>query len=293
MSTTTEGSNVSTKNLDLLSIEEILCIMNEEDTRIPVVIKARIPEIAEAIKIIIKQLELGGRIIYVGAGTSGRIANLDAIECPATFNTPPEMIQAIVAGKERALHQTVYGAEDDLQQGELDLLKLNPDEKDVVVGIAASGKTPYVIGALRAGKQVGASIIAISSNDPAPILDLADVGIPIVVGPEVITGSTRLKAGTAQKIVLNMLSTVAMVKLGKVYGNLMVDLRIVNHKLEQRAIDIIVPITGLTRDESKDLLSRCNGEVKCAIIVGILGIEVNDAKNLLLQNQGNLRSIIG
>lgn len=288
----TETKNPKTTEIDRLPTREILKIMNQEDATVTEVVAQAIPEIAQAVEAIVKGLRAGGRLIYAGAGTSGRLGILDAAECVPTFSVSSEMVQAIIAGGGGALIEAVEGAEDRADLGRNDILALHLTPHDVVVGIAASGRTPYVIGVLEAANEKGATTVAVSCNTPAPILDIAQIKIAAVTGAEVITGSTRLKAGTAQKLILNMLSTASMIKLGKVYGNLMVDVQITNIKLAQRAQRIISEIAGVSETEAEKLLAQTNNEVKTAIVVGLLNISPNEARQKLANAQGMLREVM-
>ncbi len=288
----TESRNLRTHQIDRLSTLEILEVINDEDASVAGVIRGLLPEIAQAVDIITSQFRLGGRLVYAGAGTSGRLGVLDAVECQPTFSSPPEMVQALLAGGDPALTQAVEGAEDRYDTGRADFLALNPTAHDVVVGIAASGTTPYVLGVLDVANEIGAKTIAIACNAPAPILERASIKIAVLVGPEVITGSTRMKAGTAQKMILNMLSTASMIKLGKVYGNLMVDVRVTNQKLANRARGIVAEVVGLGQEEAARLLQMTNNEVKTAIVVGLLNIPVKEARQRLSDNRGMLRNVI-
>lgn len=288
----TETKNPKTAEIDRLPTREILKIMNQEDATVTEVVAQAIPEIAQAVEAIVKGLRAGGRLIYAGAGTSGRLGILDAAECVPTFSVSPEMVQAIIAGGGGALIEAVEGAEDRADLGRNDILALHLTPHDVVVGIAASGRTPYVIGVLEAANEKGATTVALSCNAPAPILDIAQIKIAAVTGAEVITGSTRLKAGTAQKLILNMLSTTSMIKLGKVYGNLMVDVQITNIKLAQRAQRIISEIAGVSELEAEKLLARTDNEVKTAIVVGLLNVSPDEARQKLANAQGMLREVM-
>ena len=288
----TESRNLRTHQIDRLSTLEILEVINDEDASVAGVIRGLLPEIAQAVDIITSQFRLGGRLVYAGAGTSGRLGVLDAVECQPTFSSPPEMVQALLAGGDPALTQAVEGAEDRYDTGRADFLALNPTAHDVVVGIAASGTTPYVLGVLDVANEIGAKTIAIACNAPAPILERASIKIAVLVGPEVITGSTRMKAGTAQKMILNMLSTASMIKLGNVYGNLMVDVRVTNQKLANRARGIVAEVVGLGQEEAARLLQMTNNEVKTAIVVGLLNIPVKEARQRLSDNRGMLRNVI-
>ncbi|MBY6273211.1 MAG: N-acetylmuramic acid 6-phosphate etherase, partial [Bacillaceae bacterium] len=242
---TTEKRNPNTMDIDQMSIKEILQIMNKEDQSVPIAINKEIDKIESAIQMVIDSFRRGGRLIYIGAGTSGRLGVLDAAECPPTFGTDPAMVQGIIAGGKEAFTRAVEGAEDNEQMGGDDLKAIRLTNLDTVVGIAASGRTPYVIGALKYAKSIGAKTVSISNNKNSIIGTLADVAIEVETGPEVLTGSTRLKAGTAQKLILNMISTVSMIGIGKVYKNLMVDVRPTNHKLIERSKRIIMEATGV------------------------------------------------
>ena len=288
----TEDRNPKSSNIDQLPTLDMLRIMNEEDAIVPLAVRDALPHIAQGVDLIVEQIRAGGRVIYAGAGTSGRLAVLDAVECVPTFGTPPELFQALIAGGEAALTKSLEGVEDHPDSGRRDLLALNPTLQDVVVGVAASGRTPYVVGVLQAASEVNAKTIAISCNSPAPILELAQVKIPLLVGPEVISGSTRLKAGTAQKLVLNMLSTASMVRLGKVYGNLMVDVQIANQKLQQRAVGIVTEVTEVDEATATELLAQAGGSVKAAILMAVLELSLQEAHAHLAEAQGVLRHIL-
>lgn len=288
----TESRNPRTMDIDQLPALEILRRINDEDAAVAAVVRDALPQIAHAVETITARLRDGGRLIYAGAGTSGRLAMLDAVECVPTFSTAPEQVQALVAGGAWALTHAVEGAEDDRAAGRADLLALNPTRQDAVVGIAASGRTPYVIAVLEAAAEVGAATIAVSCNVPAPMLDIAEIGIAAVVGPEVVTGSTRLKAGTAQKLILNMLSTATMIQLGKVYGNLMVDVMVTNAKLAERACRIVAEVTGLSLEDAAAVLEQSDRQVKVAIVTALLGISPQEARLRLAQENGLLARVI-
>ena len=288
----TENRNPKSHNIDQLPTSDILRVMNEEDAVVPLAVRQALPQIAQAVDLIVAQIRAGGRVIYAGAGTSGRLAVLDAVECVPTFGTPPELFQALIAGGTAALTKSLEGVEDQPNSGRQDLLALNPTPHDVVIGVAASGRTPYVVGVLQAATEISAKTIAISCNSPAPILELAQIKIAVPVGPEVISGSTRLKAGTAQKLVLNMLSTASMIKLGKVYGNLMVDVQIANQKLHERAIGIVAVVAEIEESSATELIAQAGGNVKAAILMSILGISVQEAQARLEEGQGKLRHIL-
>lgn len=288
----TEQPNPQTQNLDQMNATAILRLMNAEDQRVPQAIEAVIPQIARAVEVVRTQLMMDGRLFYVGAGTSGRLGVLDAVECVPTFGTEPHTVQGIIAGGDRAFVQAVEGAEDDRQAGADDLQARSLTASDVVVGIAASGHTPYVLGAIDYAKQVGAPTIGIACNKPAPLLTAADLPIGVIVGAEVLTGSTRLKAGTAQKLVLNMISTASFALSGKVYGNLMVDVQVTNDKLKRRAQSIISTITGTDAETARDLLSAADNDVKVAIVMHLRDVDAETARQLLHTARGYLRDVL-
>jgi N-acetylmuramic acid 6-phosphate etherase len=286
---TTEARNPLTQDIDNLSAIEIVRLMNSEDEKVAQAVGKVAEPIARAIDVITERLSAGGRLVYVGAGTSGRLGVLDAVECPPTFNTNPELVVGLIAGGPQGLVQAVEGAEDSSKAGKQDLETIGLESKDVVVGIAASGRTPYVIGALDHARATGAFAIGFSCNRQAEIIAHADLCIIPLVGPEVLSGSTRLKAGTATKMVLNMLTTGAMVRLGKTYSNLMVDLRASNVKLVERACRIVETLTDCSGPEARELLTRCNGELKTAIVSHKLGVSAEAARDRLDSVQGHLR----
>lgn len=288
----TEARNPRSQHIDQSSTLDILKIINDEDASIAGAVREALPMIAQAVDIITERLRDGGRLFYIGAGTSGRLGILDAAECVPTFSTPPTLVQGIIAGGITALTDAVEGAEDNHEAGKADLLARGLTNQDVVVGLAASGQTPYVIGALEAANNIGAVTIALTCNTPAPMLDIAQIGITALVGPEVITGSTRMKSGTAQKLILNMISTTTMIKLGKVYGNLMVDVKPTNQKLIDRACRIICEITGVSYQEAEHLLAASGQQVKTAIVMALLGISAEDAHAQLETHHGILANII-
>lgn len=285
----TEDYNKLTENIDMLSSLEIVRIMNQEDKKVPLAIEKVLPDIARAIDLIVERFKRGGRLIYVGAGTSGRLGILDSAECPPTFSVSPEMVQAIIAGGEKAIISAVEYAEDDVEQGREEIRKRQVSRDDVVVGITASGTTPFVLSALEEAHNRGAGTILITNNYNSPAKTFVDVAIEIDTGPEVIAGSTRLKAGTSQKLVLNMLSTASMIKLGKVYKNIMVDVKPTNQKLIRRAIRIIKDITGVSDDIALDRLKMCNMNVKQAIVSICGNLTPEDSKKLLEECDGYLR----
>lgn len=280
----TEQRNLKSMHIDQMSTMEIVSTMNGEDKTVAESVEKVLPHIAEAIDVIYNALKTGGRLIYAGAGTSGRLGVLDASECPPTFCTPPELVQGLIAGGERAMFTAVEGAEDDRNLAKIDLQNRSLSDKDVVVGIAASGRTPYAIGALEFARSAGAATIAIACNKNALISKYADYKIEVEVGPEVLTGSTRLKAGTAQKMVLNMLTTATMIKLGKVYENLMVDLNATNEKLIERARRIITTITGASYERAAEVLNATSQSVKPALIMIETGATSTEAKQALEVN---------
>jgi N-acetylmuramic acid 6-phosphate etherase len=285
----TEKQNPASQNLDQMSGLEIVTLMNYEDATIAGAVQAELPKIAAAVEIIVARLQQGGRLIYMGAGTSGRLGVLDASECPPTFNTPSEMVVGLIAGGNVALTTSVEEAEDSPQMGREDAQAAEVSSKDVVVGIAASGRTPYVLGALAYAKEQGAFTVGLTCNKGTPLDSAAEIVISPEVGPEVLSGSTRLKSGTAQKMVLNMLSTATMVKLGKVYGNLMVDVRISNAKLRRRAVRILQTCTDLDEVSAAKLLDSCNGETKVAIVAALLALEPIAAREKLEKAGGFVR----
>lgn len=262
----TEQRNPNSMNLHQMSTYEILKIMNEEDKKVAYVVQTLIPEIELVVDATVERIKRGGRLIYVGAGSSGRLGMMDSSECPPTFMTPPELVQTVMAGGNEAYFSSVENAEDNLQQGKLDLQARNITPNDVVIGITASGRTPYPIGAVQYANSVGALTVGLTCNSESEINAFTDYAIEAVVGPEVLTGSTRLKSGTAHKLILNMISTSTMVKLGKVYENLMVDVHASNEKLIHRATNIVKQITDSTYDEARTALENHDYHVKAAIL---------------------------
>ncbi len=288
----TESPNPATAEIDRLSTLELVRRINAEDRRVPAAVAAQAEPIAQAIDAIAERMGRGGRLIYVGAGTSGRLGVLDAAECPPTFGTSPTQVVALIAGGEKALTQAVEGAEDDAEAAAFALESLHLQAQDSVVGIAASGRTPYVLGGIQAARSIGALTIGLACNHPSPLTEQVDIAIAPLVGPEVILGSTRMKAGTAQKLVLNTLSTGVMIRLGKTYGNLMVDLRASNAKLKQRAERIVALACDLDPTTAAQVLQTCNGEVKTAILVALMGCSVQEARRQLQQAQGSIRQVL-
>lgn len=287
-----ETRNPQTMDLDALSTIDLVNRFNQQDTLVALAVKETLPEVAKAVDAAADSLRNGGRIIYMGAGTSGRLGVLDASECPPTFGVPHDLVVGLIAGGPGALLKAVEGAEDSAQLGEDDLRALNITNHDLVVGLAASGRTPYVIGGLEYAKQAGCVTVAISCNPDSPIAQVADIAISPVVGPEALTGSTRLKSGTAQKLVLNMISTGAMVKFGKVYQNLMVDMKATNVKLVDRACRMVVEATGASREEAQAVLKQTDYEVKPAILMVLSGLDAAAAREKLNANQGFLRAAL-
>jgi N-acetylmuramic acid 6-phosphate etherase len=266
--------------------------MNDQDATVPAAVRRAIPQIERAVDEIVARWRRGGRLLYFGAGTSGRLGVLDASECPPTFSSPPEQVQGTIAGGDVALRKAVEGAEDDAQAGALAVRRVGAGARDVVVGLAASGSTPYVLGALGAAREQGAFAVAVVNNPGSALSAAADVAIEVEVGPEVVTGSTRLKAGTAQKLVLNMLSTAAMVRSGKVYGNLMVDLTATNAKLRLRAARIVAEVAGITPEEALPLLEQTEFRVKPAIVMAVRKCDAMAATRRLETAGGMLRDAL-
>lgn len=290
---TTENRNDNTKNIDIVSTIEILKLINNEDKTVPLAVEKQLKEISEAVELTYDAIKNNGRVFYIGAGTSGRLGVLDASEMPPTFNVEPTVFIGLIAGGDVALRFPVENAEDDLDQAKLDLEKHNFSNNDVLIGIAASGRTPYVIGGLNFAKQIGAKTISLSTSSDTAISKIADVAIEVVVGAEPITGSTRMKSGTAQKLVLNMISTATMIKMGKVYENLMIDVKASNEKLIQRTINITKELTNSDDIELiKKTLSQCDDSPKIATVAILKNISVAEAKDLLKQNDNILRKVI-
>lgn len=289
---TTEGRNPASENLDSLSPLDIVRLINSEDMKVAEAVGQESDSIAKAIEVIAHRLMHGGRLIYVGAGTSGRLGILDAAECPPTFNSDPSQVLGMIAGGPSAMLKAVEGAEDSPELAAKDLKEIGLDSQDVIVGIATSGRTPYVIGALEYARTQGAFRIGLSCNREAAISSRADVNIIPIVGPEVVSGSTRMKAGTATKMVLNMLTTGAMVRMGKTYGNLMVDLQATNFKLTERTKRILCDMTDLTPEQAMSLLEQCNGELKTAIVAARCGVGPEAARERLKDSQGRLRQAL-
>ncbi|VDH10463.1 Sugar phosphate isomerase [Lactiplantibacillus plantarum] len=289
---TTEGRNPASNDLDEMSVLAIAQLMNQEDAKVSQSITPELPQIAAAIALIVTAFKANGRLIYMGAGTSGRLGVLDAAECVPTFGTEPEMVQGLIAGGAQAMTVAVEGAEDNPNLGAQDLKDLALTANDAVVGLAASGRTPYVIGALDYAQKIGAATISLACNNQALISQHARVAIEVTPGPEVLAGSTRLKAGTAEKMVLNMLSTISMAKIGKVYHNLMVDVKPTNEKLVIRAKRMIELATGVSADEASELFAAAHQNVKTAIVMDLAGVSVSDAEQRLQRAHGVVRDAL-
>lgn len=289
---TTEHRNPATENLDCMSALELVTAMNHEDARVPRAIKRVLPEIARAVEVTARSLSKGGRLIYVGTGTSGRIGALDASECPPTFGTNPEMVQFLIAGGESALVRATESSEDSAEQGRIDMANRKPGKRDVVVGIAASGRTPYTISALRYARSKGAATIAIACNPGSALARAAKVRIEVNVGPEVLAGSSRLKAGTAQKLICNMLTTGAMAQLGYVYSNLMVNLHLKNEKLLERGIAIVETLARVDRATAVEMLEQARMSVPLALVMSKTGEGKREAERRLRAAKGNVRKAI-
>ena len=285
----TEQRNPNSMHVDSLSALEIVQLMNEEDKQVPLAIEKCLPQIAQAVECIVSAFQQGGRLVYIGAGTSGRLGVLDASECPPTFGVSPEMVKGIIAGGERALRHPIEGAEDSKAQAVVDLQTIEFSSKDVLVGIAASGRTPYVIGALEYAKSLGSVTVSIASNPNSVMANIVDIAIDTVVGPEVLTGSSRLKSGTAQKLVLNMLTTASMILMGKCYQNLMVDVQASNEKLKARAIRIVMQATDCDKAIAEETLKQADQNAKLAIMMILSGLDRVQAEALLEKHQGKLQ----
>lgn len=289
---TTESRNEKTMNLDQMSPAQIAAVMNEEDKNVVRAVEAVLPQIAQAIEWATDSLKRGGRIIYIGAGTSGRLGVLDAVECPPTFGVSPDLVVGLIAGGEKAFVKAVEGAEDSKTLCAEDLERIGLNEKDIVIGLAASGRTPYVIYGFAYAREKGCRTVAIACNRNSEVGKAADLAIEPVPGPEVLTGSTRLKAGTAQKMILNMISTGSMVGVGKVYQNLMVDVQQTNEKLVVRAQNIVMEATGCTREEATEVLKEAEGHVKTAVVMILLGCGAAEAKERLYEAGGHVRAAV-
>ncbi|MCU5655667.1 N-acetylmuramic acid 6-phosphate etherase [Bacillus mycoides] len=288
----TEHRNEKTMNLDEMSIKEVLQSMNEEDRTVALAVENEIEEIEKVVQIVTKSFEEEGRLIYIGAGTSGRLGILDAVECPPTFGTDDNMVQGFIAGGLKAFTKAVEGAEDREELAKEDLKSIGLNEKDTVIGIAASGRTPYVIGGLKYASSMGASTASISCNKNAEISKYAKINVEVETGAEILTGSTRLKAGTAQKLVLNMISTASMIGVGKVYKNLMVDVQSTNEKLVERSKRIIVEATGVSYEVAAEYYEKANRNVKVAIVMVLLQCEYGEAKEKLKEAKGFVKKAL-
>lgn len=289
---TTEMRNEGSMNIDSMSTFEILATINNEDMTVAHSVQKVLPEVSKTVDVVCRSIRLGGRLFYVGAGTSGRLGILDAVECPPTFSTHPDVVQAVMAGGLPAIEKAVEGAEDDQELGANDLAARHLTKLDVVIGIAASGRTPYVIGALKYARSIGAATVSLCSNEESEISAYADISIEVVTGPEVITGSTRMKAATAHKLILNMITTATMIKVGKVYENLMVDLKVSNHKLMERAKNIVTTITGVSYSTAEQTLEKTQYQVKPAIVMIKTGVSFAEANTLLEEADGFVRQAI-
>lgn len=288
----TEQRNPNTMHIDTLSTLEMVKLINQEDHRVAEAVSLVTEQIAAAVDVITERLSKGGRLVYSGCGTSGRLGVLDAVECPPTYSTDPEMVQALIAGGRNAIFKAVEGAEDDRELGKTDLENIHFSQKDVLVGIAASGRTPYVLGAVAYARSLGAAVIGVTCCPGSQIHEAADIGISPVPGPEVITGSTRMKSGTAQKMVLNMLSTGAMIKLGKVYGNLMVDVKPSNEKLVRRCVTIVCAAAECSEEEAAGALEACGYHPKTAIIMLLRNVDAHKAAELLERADGRIARVL-
>ncbi len=288
----TEQRNPNSMQLDSLSAQELVTLINREDQQVALAVEKCLPQIVSAVEKIVAAFERGGRLVYVGAGTSGRLGVLDASECPPTYGVKPEMVVGLIAGGDHALRHPIEGTEDNVQQGQADLEEIDFSARDVLVGIAASGRTPYVLGALNYAKQLGATTVSIASNPNSKMAEVADIAIETVVGPEVLTGSSRMKSGTAQKLVLNMLTTASMVLIGKCYQNLMVDVQASNEKLKARALKIVMEATECDNEAAANVLAKANGQVKLAILMQLSGLDALEAQSLLDKSNGKLRQAL-
>lgn len=289
----TEQRNPATANIDTLPTLELVTLLNDQDATVAKAVEQTLPAVARSVDLITDRIRAGGRLIYIGAGTSGRLGVLDASECPPTFNTPPELVVGLIAGGDHALRHPVENIEDRPEEGAQALKEIELASRDVVVGIAASGRTPFVIGALEYAQEVGAATISLSNVPDSAISRHADIEIAAVTGPEPVTGSTRMKAGTAQKMALNMLTTGTMIRLGKTYSNLMVDVQPSNQKLRDRAIRIVAAATETSPSDAADLLERAGNDVKTAIVMHLLGLPADEARTRLDGANGVIREAVG
>jgi N-acetylmuramic acid 6-phosphate etherase len=285
----TETINPLTTEIDRLSAGEIVALIAEEDARVPAAVAAEAPKIARLAEIVAERMGRGGRLIYIGAGTSGRLGVLDAAECPPTFGIDPDRVVGVIAGGAAALTEALEAVEDDAELGARDIAALHVGPDDVVLGIAASGRTPYVLGAIAEARRRGAFVAGLACTHPSVLADAVDLQIAPIVGPEVIAGSTRMKAGTAQKLALNALSTTVMIRLGKTFGNLMVDVQPTNDKLRRRAAGIVATATGVELDEATRLLQAANYEAKTAIVMALANVDADEARSRLARSGGHVR----
>jgi N-acetylmuramic acid 6-phosphate etherase len=289
----TERRNPRSVDIDLFPTERILKIINAEDALVAGAVAAAIPDITRLVDLTVQSIRAGGRVIYVGAGTSGRLAILDAVECPSTFSTPPEWVQAVIAGGAKAFAQALEGSEDDRERAVADLKAKKLSKNDVIVGIAASGNTPYTQAALEFAKSKGAKTVAIVCAEGSPMSKAADLTVCAQVGAEILTGSTRMKAGTAQKLILNMVSTALMIRLGMTYGNWMINVSMTNQKLRDRGNHILQEILGVKPDEAAKLVASSGANLKVAVIMGAIGCDRKEAEKRLTESNWNLRNVLG
>ena len=289
----TEQRNEGSMNIDVASVSEILKIINEEDKTVPSAVEKEIPYIEKAVDLIVNSFKSGGRLVYFGAGTSGRLGVIDAAECPPTFGTDPEIVQGYIAGGKEAMFRAQEGAEDYEENGAADVIKAGINKNDIVCGIAASRRTPYVIGAIKKAKELGAKTLYVTCNPRSEFnIKEVDVAVCPYVGPEVIMGSTRMKSGTAQKLVLNMLTTASMIRLGKVYENMMIDLQMTNKKLVERSKRIVMTVTGLSYEDAEDFLEKAGGHVKTALVMAKANVDADEARRRLNRADGFVRKAI-
>ena len=288
----TETRNQNTMNLDIMTPLEVVTVMNQEDAKVPAAITPALPNIAQCVTWAIESIEAGGRIIYMGAGTSGRLGVLDAVECPPTFGVAPEVVVGLIAGGEKAFVKAVEGAEDSRELGRQDLIDINLEKRDIVIGIAASGRTPYVLGGLAYAQEIGCHTVGISCNPGSAVGAAAELAIEVVPGPECLTGSTRLKSGTCQKLILNMISTATMVGCGKAYQNLMVDVMQTNEKLVVRAQNIVMEATGCDRETAAEKIAIAGGNAKTAITMILADCGLEEARERLARAKGHVRGAI-
>ncbi len=288
----TESRNEASTHIDQLSTIEMLQVINNEDKKVPLAVEKTLPQIAQLVDKVAAAFQQGGRLIYSGAGTSGRLGILDASECPPTYGTPHEQVIGLIAGGHQAIFRAVENAEDKPELGEQDLKNIDFNQKDILVGIAASGRTPYVLGAMKYARSLGATVASISCNPDSPVSQAADIAITPIVGAEVVTGSSRMKAGTAQKLILNMITTGAMIRIGKVFGNLMVDVEATNAKLIERQTKIVMEATECDRQSAESALQQCDRHCKTAILMILSGLNADEARQLLAKNHGFIHTAL-